>query len=117
MRDLISRSDFRRVLVEIQTDAEHFGNIERRTEIGSIISLLDQQPSKTNWIPVSERLPEKPNDYFVTQYNEEYINDYCDGYRVSTIFFDSNGWWDDIDYDCGWRITAWQPLPDPYKEG
>ena len=71
-----------------------------------------------DWIPCSERLPEEANDYLVTQYTKKSIFDYCDAYRVSTIFFDNkNGWWDDIDNSCGWDIIAWQPLPAPYKEG
>lgn len=28
----------------------------------------------------------------------------------------SNGWWDDMDADCGWKIIAWQQIPEPYKE-
>ena len=79
----------------------------------------EYNPSKSKsldkgWIPCSERLPEEANDYFVTQYNENAIDEYCDGYRTSTIFF--NGvWWDDIDCGFGWKIIAWQTLPNPYK--
>ena len=66
------------------------------------------------WILCSERLPEEANDYFVTQYNENAIDEYCDGYRTSTIFF--NGvWWNDIDCEFGWKIIAWHTLPNPYK--
>ena len=68
------------------------------------------------WIPCSERLPKETNDYLVTQYNKNAIDEYCDGYKVETLFFDENGWWDDTDYYCGWEIIAWQSLPEPYKE-
>jgi hypothetical protein len=68
------------------------------------------------WIPCSERLPEGGSDYLVTQYNEDAIDEYCDGYRTGIIFFDKLGWWDDIDSSCGWEIIAWMPLPEPYKE-
>ena len=80
--------------------------------------LLNEHPKHNGWIPCSERLPEEAGDYLVTQYTEKSIFDYCDAYRVSTIFFDDkNGWWDDIDNSCGWNIIAWQPLPLPYKKG
>ena len=69
------------------------------------------------WIPCSEKLPGEPNNYLVTQYNENAIDEYCNGYRVERIFFDDNGWWDNIDCDCGWTIIAWQPLPKSYNGG
>ena len=85
--------------------------------INSSMKIIKQLAEEYNngWIPCSERLPKKPNNYLVTQYNEKAIDDYCDGYRISTIFFDDIGWWDDIDYDLGWDIIAWQPLPPTYK--
>lgn len=67
------------------------------------------------WIPCNERIPEDADEYLVTQYNEEAIDEYCNGYRVSKIFFDDNGWWDDIDAEFGWEIIAWQPLPKAYQ--
>jgi hypothetical protein len=83
-----------------------------------ILAELQIKGGNNGWIACSERLPEESNDYLVTQYNENAIDDYCDGYRVSTIFFDDkNGWWDDIDDMFGWSIIAWQPRPDTYKEG
>ena len=80
--------------------------------------LQSEEEYKGGWISVDDRLPEETGDYLVTQYTEKSIFDYCDAYRVSTIFFDDkNGWWDDIDNSCGWNIIAWMPLPSPYKEG
>ena len=59
------------------------------------------------WIPVSERLPEKGNQsYLVTvDYGEGII---CSCQRF--FFNDEIGWND----DC---VIAWQPLPEPYKGG
>lgn len=71
---------------------------------------------KNGWIPCSERLPKECGDYYVTQYNEDAIDEYCDGYRTEKIFFDDNGWWCDIDSSFGWEIIAWQSIPEPYKE-
>ena len=68
------------------------------------------------WIPCSERLPKDAEEYHVTQYNKNAVTEYCDGYRTARIFFDDNGWWDDIDVLAGWEIIAWMPLPLPYRE-
>lgn len=68
------------------------------------------------WIPCSERLPKDAEEYHVTQYNKNAVTEYCDGYRTARIFFDDNGWWDDIDVLAGWEIIAWMPLPEPYRE-
>lgn len=54
------------------------------------------------WIPVSERLPEKPNMYTVTD---------SKGDVVRFVFYDtesSRKYW----LRCA---KAWMPLPEPYK--
>ena len=69
---------------------------------------------KHQWTPCSDKLPVESGEYLVTQYSEKHIDEYCNGYKVSTIFFDDNGWWDDLDYGLGWEIIAWLPIPEPY---
>ena len=84
----------------------------------NVIEIVEEQPTihdSNGWIPCSERLPKEANDYLVTQYNRDAIDEYCNGSRISKIFFDVE-WWDDIDHECGWDIIAWQPLPKLYKE-
>ena len=63
---------------------------------------------RTEWIPVSERLPEE---------NGVYIVSYEDSVRVLEWF---NGKWffypsNPAREETG-TITAWMPLPEPYKE-
>ena len=54
----------------------------------------------TDWIPVSERLPDKPGKYLVTVKNGNvYAGTFC---VVSGRF------------QCA--AVAWMPLPEPYKE-
>ena len=55
---LIDADDFRRILREIQTDAEHFDNEQRRNDIGSIMALLDKQPTAFDKEKVVEQLKE-----------------------------------------------------------
>ena len=85
---------------------------------GKIIEIVESAHTIEygTWIPCSERLPKDAEEYHVTQYNKNAVTEYCDGYRTARIFFDDNGWWDDIDVLAGWEIIAWMPLPEPYRE-
>ncbi len=81
------------------------------------LKALEQQP---RWIPVSERLPEEiGGDYLVTiEYKGE-----IEGVDVATYGLGGyiDGLWDTVnDWIEGpselWYVTAWMPLPEPYKE-
>ena len=70
------------------------------------ISALKKQETD-RWIPVTERLPKKPDDYFVTivYCGKKYV-DIC-----KFIVCDSN--------DSFWtyqNVIAWRPLPKAYME-
>ena len=72
--------------------------------------LLVPQSEKKQWIPCSERLP------------EEYVSVLCYqpidyGRKIWIGHLNSDGIWVDLD---GWEkltdpVTAWMPLPEPYK--
>lgn len=105
--------------------------IEQGTEegfIGSLKQLIDLMPTiepEQRWIPCSEELPEEDHltgagvqysdDVLMTVFNEEddeTVIDYGqmrDGewYSIST----------DIIIPNWWKVTAWMPLPEPYKGG
>jgi hypothetical protein len=58
------------------------------------------------WIPVSERLPEEKTKVLITN----------DKGEVDLIRWDT--WWQNQTvYPNHIRAIAWQPLPEPYKEG
>lgn len=62
-----------------------------------------------DWIPVTERLPDEMGMYLVTlDYQEK-------GKGVVSLWFHN----DEIGWNRGWNenVTAWMPLPKPYKEG
>lgn len=64
----------------------------------------------TNWIPVSERLPETSGTYQVTCmdgriYRSTYAKFQCKLKR-----------WELTGNRAYWKVTAWMPLPEPYKE-
>lgn len=71
---------------------------------------LEQDKKENGWIPVSERLPEASGTYQVT----------CmDGriYRSTYAKFQNRlKRWELTGARAYWKVTAWRPLPEPYKE-
>jgi len=62
-------------------------------------NLICQLPSAQQWIPCSERMPEKPGKYLVTVKNG---NVYAGTFDVISGKF-----------QCA--ATAWMPLPEPWR--
>lgn len=75
---------------------------------------------KSRWIPCSERLPSKEErfkSYCRNIYGAEYIV-MIEGATLPTTLYigmTTNVWFDDE--HNRYRVIAWQPLPEPYKEG
>ena len=88
-------------------------NNEREFDI--VIEMLEKQLTN-GWIPVSERLPEVFNE------NTSETVLITDGNWIAMGFINNNQQWlfaecSNKGIDIDWTdITAWQPLPEPYKE-
>lgn len=99
MDDLISRQAAIDALA--REDNKHpFRNMKFSEIAKCVRELPSAQPDR--WIPCSERLPDKPNMYTVTD---------SKGDVVRFIFYDnesSRKYW----MRCA---KAWMPLPEPYK--
>lgn len=67
------------------------------------VSAIKALPSAQQWIPCSERLPEKDMTRYLCTYN------YSEGVCVDFGFYSDGAW-----FTTG--VTAWMPLPEPYKE-
>ena len=94
-------------------DADSFKQILNKETIGGIIvaRIIDTRPTidtKAQWIPVSERLPEKYEDVLITYRieNEKAARIWI-GYRTETA------WWT-YGVRCQ-NVTAWMPLPEAYE--
>ena len=91
------------------------------------IKALPPSPSRPQWIPCSERLPEEDGDYWVTA-DPRYVPP---GYRSTDVITWRGGKWVMADYfvldgegrkmpdfkvvELAVPIIAWMPLPEPYQ--
>lgn len=80
--------------------ASQFGIAYPDTQYEVVPMVSDGQINR--WIPVSERLPEEEGDYLIQPYRYQITIDHF----VNGKFCFYNG-----------DVTAWQPLPEPYKKG
>jgi hypothetical protein len=74
------------------------------------IEMLEKQLAN-GWMPVSERLPEDDGNYLVTMKHKEFNQT-----KVTSMDFNGEFLFDDYFEKAWWEVTAWQPLPEPYKE-
>ncbi len=92
-------------------------------EDADVIRIINQQPTTDGWIPVSERLPEEDGKYLCTDKNG-FVSEFGfsnDLYSVDNYYFNhykgkkKKGFykWSRTEIV---NLTAWQPLPQPYKE-
>ena len=72
-------------------------------EMGIIIDTKAKEVAQpeTQWIPVSERLPEERGFYLTTTKDKAV---YCD-------------YWNEDNFDRTEMVIAWMPLPEPYRGG
>ena len=71
-------------------------------------------PSATGWISVSEGLPKEKQEVYVTVYFTEgdtgRAYGYIDGFGKWHLYSTVEG-----TLNSGYKVTAWMPLPEPYK--
>ncbi len=70
------------------------------------------EPKTMQWIPCSERLPEDDGEMYL-------VTDYCEQINrrrlhISYCYVNREGFWSDV--PMGYKVIAWMPLPEPYRE-
>ena len=110
----------------VKANAECYANAEEvADEICNVVSIIDDQPKVGEWIPCSERLPSETEAwYFNEQEGIHEPNEFIvqvKGAKLPTVAIFNGESFTHIYTDDGYgfidEIIAWQPLPEPYKEG
>ena len=102
--------------IQQKISPERYGRVCNPLDvIYGVLQVIDEQPKVGEWIPCSERLPAYDYDYF-NEYGEdrEYIVMIKRATAPTNLYFDGNEWYDDI--YRGYKVVAWQPLPEPWEE-
>lgn len=79
--------------------------------IEQLLADLEEDEKENGWIPVSERLPEASGTYQVTCMDGRIYRSTCAKFQSKLKRWELTG------ARSYWKVTAWQPLPAPYKEG
>lgn len=106
--DLISRQAVKDIIL---------GGVSTDTDVDKeyVCGLIDSLPpveNKGEWIPVSERLPEK-NEWVLVSIEQPSGDCYQEIMRIDKY---RGLWTDNFDYYADY-VKAWIPLPEPYKKG
>lgn len=112
MEDLIRRSDAIAILKDLQSKHLQFCLIPFRQAIERVQAL----PSTDKWIPCEERMPMYNVDVLVyrpTMGQKIIVDTYC-GYYGDDID-DIDEWYEGWGISREHAVTAWMPLPKPYK--
>lgn len=81
------------------------------------ICLLKEQPKVGEWIPVEERLPEEQTDYKgIKRSSYHLVTVIAYGKPKISIDYTVNGIWHLEEGNTVLKVSAWKPLPEPYKK-
>lgn len=118
--DLISRQG---AVNTVRNMKQRVDNIDDYEEV--LVACFEELIPPRQWIPCSERLPEKDGEYLVTI--QDLFADERGVPKIGMANFDVDcegfGFWQEIFENFGyvdseWNeipVVAWQPLPEPYK--
>ena len=110
MEDLIRRSDAIKAIEAL----ECFGYIECKTK--GLVKDINAIPSADRWIPCEERMPMYNVDVLVyrpTMGQKIIVDTYCGFYGEDIDDLDE--WYEGWGISREHAVTAWMPLPKPWK--
>lgn len=112
-----------RELSDAYTAGGHRNVGDKLKQAADTIESLSAKLEETKWIPCSDHLPEEPevlpSDALGALIREgtlqEYIVMLYGALKPTTLHYAGNGEWHDQWTGEIYRVTAWRPLPGPYK--
>lgn len=106
-----------KLLIEImQWKMREAGTSDWNRCLDEVEKFIKEFPQVGGWIPVSERLPEEGYGVLATVNGKHNNTTFIDALEIAE--YDSDEGWI-IEGYLDWinpDVTAWQPLPEPYKE-
>ena len=118
MSDLIKREDAINALCDLRCGTTKSGcqlTYEKDgCEVCNEVALLEELPAAERWIPVSEGKPKDGEQVLVTAWEDTILIGYFD--NDGKEFVTDEFTLDIVDADL-LEVTAWRPLPEPYKGG
>ncbi|MGE9943043.1 DUF551 domain-containing protein [Bariatricus sp. SGI.161] len=77
--------------------------------IDLIIECIEEQPKVGEWIPCSERLPNESGTYIVNAIENSIVHVTFAKWMTRMKKWNLSG------SRSYWKVSAWQPLPEPYQ--
>lgn len=74
-----------------------------------LIQFVEEQPKIGEWIPCSERFPEESGTYIVNAIENHIVH------VTFAKWMPRMKRWNLTGSRSYWKVTAWQPLPEPYR--
>lgn len=100
-------------LIEIYENLDGLNSQSIRLKLKEVIEELKNYQSKENkWIPVSERLPDKNDNYLVTVEMKNIDYKFVAKWHFNKC---EKPFWTEAE-PTREKVIAWMPLPEPYKE-
>lgn len=72
--------------------------------------IVEKYKGNTRWIPCSEQMPDEGGTYIVNAIENHIVH------VTFAKWMPRMKRWNLTGSRSYWKVTAWQPLPDPYKE-
>ena len=116
------------VLEKILEEIEEIGNIQFQSYTKPLIAVEDvikiiRKHINDGWIPVEERLPEDDVNVLITYADiddDQYVGIDITNYGYAYLGgnkLDFKEWRSPFEYfGSNYKIVAWRPLPEPYKQ-